>query len=249
MGLFDFWKKKPPASAPRAKTRPDKNPWARPAQDIYAPEVTFADDFAPLGAKKVATQPIVQSASPLSTITGPDIRRHFYNESGFQTYASFFAHWKGWVTAGHCLTEAADLLPDFADGDVICHPDGLDAALIGCELPDSCPAAPYPGQDIICIGYPAGCRTPETRHGKVYMQRPNAPSWIAHIIDPDEPVVTGMSGGAVIDSASGTPIGIIITRNSPADLNNDRDPDESCDFTALTDLWRAVRDGGTNRQS
>ena len=75
---------------------------------------------------------------------------------------------------------------------------------------------------------------------KGYFER-NPGTWITHIEMPDEPVVTGMSGGPVIDIATGEPIGIIITRNSPADLNNDRDPDESCDFIALSAVWDAVR--------
>jgi len=49
-----------------------------------------------------------------------------------------------------------------------------------------------------------------------------------------------MSGGPVVDADSGEPLGIIITRNSPADLNNDRDPDESCDFIALSAVWEAA---------
>ncbi len=79
----------------------------------------------------------------------------------------------------------------------------------------------------------------ETRKGVVYFER-GAGQWIAHIRDPDEPVVTGMSGGPVIDTETGEPIGIIITRNSPADLNNDRDPDESADFIALSSVWDAL---------
>jgi len=43
-----------------------------------------------------------------------------------------------------------------------------------------------------------------------------------------------------MDVATNKPIGIIITRNSPADLNNDRDPDESCDFIALSAVWDAA---------
>ena len=57
---------------------------------------------------------------------------------------------------------------------------------------------------------------------------------------PDEPVVTGMSGGPVLDAKTLEPIGITITRNSPADLNNDRDPDESADFIALSSVWEAM---------
>jgi len=54
------------------------------------------------------------------------------------------------------------------------------------------------------------------------------------------PVVTGMSGGPVLDAKTLKPIGITITRNSPADLNNDREPDESADFIALSDVWEAI---------
>lgn len=82
----------------------------------------------------------------------------------------------------------------------------------------------------------------ETRRGHVYIERgAGSGTWIAHIETPDEPVVTGMSGGPIVDADSGAPIGIIITRNSPADLNNDRDPDESCDFIALSAVWEAVK--------
>ena len=169
------------------------------------------------------------------------VRRHFYNERGFQTYGSFFAHWNGYISAGHVLKAAGELLPPFARGPVETWPDGLDAALMGCRLPDMPPPAPRGGQDIICIGYPAGSNAPALRRGKVYLQRPNAPgTWIAHIISPDEPVVTGMSGGAVVDAHTNEPIGIIITRNSPANLNNDRDPDESCDFIDLHSVWQAM---------
>ena len=175
----------------------------------------------------------------------PMVKRHFYNERGFQTYASFFAHWDGHITAGHAMTDCGDKLPPFASGRVESWPGGLDAALLGCRFPRACPADPSPGQAITCVGYPAGSSHPSQRTSKVYMQRPGNPdTWIARIISPDEPVVTGMSGGAVLDARTQTPIGIIITRNSPADLNNDRDPDESLDFISLAGVWRAVMEGG-----
>ncbi len=169
-----------------------------------------------------------------------DIRRYFYNEPGFQTYGSFFAHWDGWVTAGHVISEAGGKLPSFAGKMTADWPGGLDAALLGCRLPARKPAEPVRGQDVICIGFPAGSDVAARRRGKVYFRRSDT-SWIAHIISPDEPVVSGMSGGVVLDAKTQEPIGIIITRNSPADLNNDRDPDESCDFTALCDVWQAVK--------
>lgn len=83
----------------------------------------------------------------------------------------------------------------------------------------------------------------ETRTARTYFERGGG-QWIAHIFDPDEPVVVGMSGGPVIDVATGQPVGITITRNSPADLNSDRDPDESADFIALSVVWDAL-----NRQA
>jgi len=191
-----------------------------------------------------------ESKAPRATVltkqdidnSGPDIRRHFYNERGFQCYASFFAYWDGWISAGHCLTETHDLFPPFAKGELSSWPGGLDAALMGCRLPSQKPEAPIIGQRVIMKGFPAGCRTMEIRQGHVYIERgAGSGTWIAHIETPDEPVVTGMSGGPVVDLSSGKPIGIIITRNSPADLNNDRDPDESCDFIALSAVWEAIK--------
>lgn len=171
-----------------------------------------------------------------------NVRRHFYNERGFQTYGSFFEYWDGVITAGHVMSDTNDRLPPFAMGPLISWPDGLDAALLGCRMPASAPQRPQIGQEILCLGYPAGSAHMAKRHARVYLQRPNAPdTWIAHILEPDEPVVTGMSGGPVIDKGTGTPIGIIITRNSPADLNNDRDPDESLDFVSLAGVWQAVK--------
>lgn len=169
------------------------------------------------------------------------MRRYFHNEQNFQCYTSWFAHWGGWISAGHCLTEAQDHLPDFVKGHqaVTKWPDGLDAALVGCALPISRPPEPTIGQDVILQGFPAGCRHMEERTGRVYFER-SPGQWILHIFEPDEPVVTGMSGGPVLDAKTRLPIGITITRNSPADLNNDRDPDESADFIALASVWDAM---------
>lgn len=169
------------------------------------------------------------------------VRRHFYNERGFQTYGTFFAHWGGWITAGHVISEAALKTPPFADGDLEHRPGGLDAALLGCDVPSNAPPNPYETQEIVACGYPAGSQVAAVRFGKVYMKRPNGLGpWIAHIEKPDEPVVVGMSGGAVFDIKTREPIGIIITRNSPADLNHDRDPDESFDFVPLSEVWSAI---------
>lgn len=196
---------------------------------------------------KATSSPAPKSAAfappPPTPKTGgkADVRRYFHNEHHFQCYTSWFAHWGGWISAGHCLTEAQDHLPNFAtNSPVIKWPDGLDAALVGCSLPKTRPADPRVGQDVILLGYPAGSRHLEERRGRVYFER-SPGQWILHIFEPDEPVVTGMSGGPVLDANTREPIGITITRNSPADLNNDRDPDESADFIALSSVWDAAR--------
>jgi hypothetical protein len=186
------------------------------------------------------TQPTPQPAPDTPSIL--TVRRHFYNERTFQTFATFFPLWGGWATAGHCLTEANDLLPPFTSGRVDSWPSGLDAALIGGALPRSAPAKPRRGQRVIAQGFPAGSRHLETRNGAVYLER-SPGQWITQLDDPDEPVVTGMSGGPVLDAQSREPLGILITRNSPADLDADSDPDESYDFIALSDVWAALRPG------
>lgn len=176
---------------------------------------------------------------PVRSRDALDIRRFFHNQKGFQCYTTWFSHWGGWMSAGHCVTEAADHTPDFVSDPCVSWPDGLDAALAGCQLPLSQPLKPKTGQSVIIHGFPAGSRSMETRRGVVYFER-SPGQWITHIHEPDEPVVTGMSGGPVIDAKTRQPIGILITRNSPADLNNDRDPDESADFIALSDVWEAL---------
>lgn len=191
-----------------------------------------------------AQQPILRETSGLASsspnLATIDIRRYFHNEHHFQCYTSWFSYWDGWISAGHCLTEAQDHLPNFAStGHVTKWPDGLDAALVGCSLPATRPAKPIIGRDVIIQGYPAGSRQLEQRKGRIYFER-SPGQWIVHIFEPDEPVVTGMSGGPVLDALTLEPIGITITRNSPADLNNDRDPDESADFISLSSVWDAI---------
>jgi len=189
----------------------------------------------------IPAQPVDKSEA--DNIAG--VRRHFYNEKGFQCYASFFTYWDGWITAGHVLTDAAHQWPEFTGkGSDIKWPGGLDAALKSCRVPNKTPSMPVAGRKVKILGYPAGSRHLESRNGVVYIEREAGSGiWIAHIQTPDEPVVSGMSGGPVIDIASGEIIGIVITRNSPADLNADRDPDESCDFVSLSAVWDAVTRG------
>ncbi|HHI89221.1 MAG TPA: serine protease, partial [Hellea balneolensis] len=212
-----------------------------PLFKILARAVLHARPVSQPGRPLPDERPLTRPQQDNPQTGGSSVRRHFFNMPGFQTYGSFFAHWGGWVSAGHVYSEAGDNLPPFARGPVIDRPGGLDAALFGCSLPDIAPPDPVAGQRLVCLGYPAGSAHIAKREASVYLQRPGlSGQWIAHIHTPDEPVVTGMSGGAVIDRESGLPIGILITRNSPADLNNDRDPDESFDFISLAEVWRAA---------
>jgi len=213
MSFFRFLRRRQPEPA-----KPQPNLSTRPIEDIFE------------------DQPRSNTSK-----TKLDIRRYFHNERHFQCYTSWFAHWAGWISAGHCLTEAHDHLPDFAAGqEFTSWPDGLDAALVGCRLPMTRPADPVIGRDVIIYGFPAGSNHLAQRTARVYFER-SPGQWIAQIFEPDEPVVTGMSGGPVVDAETGLPIGITITRNSPADLNNDRDPDESADFIALSSVWEAMK--------
>lgn len=187
----------------------------------------------------LAFDPAAVESTPIET----NVQRHFFNQRGFQTYGSFFPLWGGHITAAHVFDASGELLPPFANGRVENWVGGLDAALIGCQVPHQCPPAPRPNEDAYCIGFPAGSSHPAKRHAKIYITRPGTDHvWIARITTPDEPVVTGMSGGVVVNG-DGHPIGILITRNSPADLNNDRDPDESFDFVSLAGVWHAIQDG------
>jgi len=185
---------------------------------------------APIEVSKSADTPIPQTFK---------VRRYFFNQRASQCYGTFFPYWGGWITAGHVLTSTAHKWPPFAqEGKAQLWPAGLDAALKNCVLPKEPPPKPYSGQKIKLMGFPAGSSNLETRHGEVYIERePRSGVWIAQIHSPDEPVVTGMSGGPVIDLKTDQPIGILITRNSPADLDKDQIPDQSCDFISLSSVW------------
>ena len=200
----------------------------------------FLKWFRGSSSEKVASKP--KHSPQVKTDSTPKpyrVRRHFFNMKASQCYGTFFPYWEGWITAGHVMTSTGHKWPPFVPkGEVHLWPAGLDAALRGCRLPDQAPPKPYSGQKVKIFGYPAGSRTLEERHGEVYIERdPRSGVWIAQIHRPDEPVVTGMSGGPVICKKTDLPIGILITRNSPADLDQDQIADQSCDFISLSSVW------------
>ena len=168
------------------------------------------------------------------------LSRYFLSDGAIQTYGSFFRLWGGWATAAHVYLEMNRKTPGFATGDRIISPNFLDAAFFGVQVPATRPPEPVAGQKVLAIGYPAGSFEPSERHAEVYIRRSDK-SFIARIITPHEPVVVGMSGGIVVDKETAEPIGIIIVRNSPADLDSDGQKDESFDFVALSDVHDSIK--------
>ena len=177
--------------------------------------------------------------SPAHTAASSALTRYFMNDGAIQTYGSFFRLWDGWVSAGHVFTEMNRKAPPFATGSQIIAPAFLDVALFGITPPTSRPKEPVIGQKVLAMGYPAGSSTPEVREGVIYHRR-SSENFITRITSPREPVVVGMSGGIVIDVETNEPVGIIVVRNSPADLDQDGIKDESFDFVALSDVYDAI---------
>ena len=175
---------------------------AREAYDVWS-----AEKRAAAGAGE--TTPL--TSAPLNI--NAQLRRHFFNRDGVQVFGSFFTIWGGWATAGHVVTQMLGNTPEFATGEAVVTPAGLDVALIGCTLPDRQPSLPILGQRVVVAGFPGGSSKLSHRRGKVHMQRPNDPgqTWIVQFDDGYDPVVVGMSGGGVFDETSGEAIGILVT--------------------------------------
>lgn len=187
--------------------------------------------------------PFIARPPELAAEMPVDVRRYFYDDDIVTTYGSFYAYWDGWITAGHVIRDIKHTVPPFASGDVVYRPDGLDAALIGCTLPVAQPAQLTEGMEILVVGYPAGSAAPAYRKGAVHYTVPGSGKWIIRIDEPNEPVVSGMSGGVAIDIATQKPVGIIIEANHQAQLDQDTDLDQSLNIVSLRDVWNAVTQG------
>lgn len=167
------------------------------------------------------------------------LKRVFFSDSQIQTYGTFFYFENCWFTAKHVIDSMGDLSTTFPLG---FQKSILDAAY-SCEqlaiekIKDVIQASSiYSGQKVRVLGYPAGSENLAERIGEVYLKRPNQDAWIGIIHSPDEPVVVGMSGGIVLEIDSNKVLGILITRNSPADLDADGKLDNSFDFISLDDI-------------
>jgi len=174
------------------------------------------------------------------------VRRHFFDEERFETYGSFFNLWGGWATAAHVTEAASQIIPGFASGPLIERPGSLklDAAFMGCTFPTTAPPQLTAHQRVEVLGFPAGSAAVARRLGQVHARRPEGVSWIVRIESPNEPVTSGMSGGVVVDLKTKEPVGIIIERNSKADLDLDPEQDHSLNIVSLHDAWMSMNDNG-----
>lgn len=215
---------------------------ARLAHKVLDESRSVPEDVPPEseGEAEAGTGAPVRRAGTRRIMPPTELRRYFYEGQSQQTYGSFFRLWGGWATAGHVVSAMQHRPPPFAKGGVVLGGDALDVALIGCTLPDRAPALPYEGQELVAMGFPAGAHLPAIRRCKVYQRRPGSQVWISQISAPGEPVVVGMSGGVVFDERTQTLVGVIVHRNSPADLDGDGQLDQSLDFVALADAYQQL---------
>jgi len=214
----------------------------------------------------------------------------YFRGAGFSTWASFWSHWGGGITAEHCIRETRGWSPSHPQLDsypkgfepvvklsvsdeVLRDLDGgfsgppeiyLDAATASVELPEVPPVAPAANMRVKVYGFPAACtRQPEVRRGKLYIERIQwnndhhafQLSWIVVFDDDMVPVSGGMSGGLVVFApdcppgqqdfhaprSSEIPVGITITLNSAANLDDDPHLEDGMDMTALYHVWAAMQ--------
>lgn len=177
-----------------------------------------------------------------------DVRRGVSDTS----YGTYWKHCGGWFTADH-VHEAMELnAPTFISGRVVRAPGLIDAVWYGKKWSCNAPISPEIGMPVYVLGYPGGSDKPSLREGTVHFHREESGSdgyqtgtWIV-VFEPredaglsGEAVVVGMSGGIVTDHAY-NPIGILVTQNSPADLNGDGEFEQSVDIVSLTDAYRIL---------
>jgi len=172
------------------------------------------------------------------------------------SYGTYWKYCGGWFSADH-VHEAMDLnAPKFISGRATRAPGIIDAVWYGkkwsCKTP---PAQPVIGMQVYLLGYPGGSDKPTLRQGKIHFHREysgslgyQTPTWII-VFEPrddagisGEAVVVGMSGGIVTDTAF-NPVGILVTSNSPADLNGDGNLEQSVDIVALADALEVLIGG------
>lgn len=190
---------------------------------------------------------------------GIDVKRYFYEGKTGQAPGTFFSLWDGHLSANHVLAQQNRQAPPFASPQIQSGEGVIDACLFGCNLAgEARPDEPELEQKVFVYGYPGGSQKMASRIGSVYWKRSeipdgagdySIPTWVGLIderpadIRPDteeanyyEPVFIGMSGGLVM-TEDGTPLGILVGRSGPSDVDFDGDLDQLFEFVALSDVW------------
>lgn len=174
-----------------------------------------------------------------------NVRRHFDGS----TWGTFWDYCGVTLTADHVPAGMADNGEAFTGKTVHRSSGVIDAAWYGERWKCDEPSNPERGMDVYVLGYPGGSGDASLREGRVYLQRGSSGSpgyeiatWIVVFDGVEitaEPVVGGMSGGIVTDHEF-NPVGILVTQNSPSDLDNDGKPDQSADIVGLADFYAAL---------
>ena len=168
------------------------------------------------------------------------------------SYGTYWKHCGGWFTADHVHTAMNLEAPKFVRGTVVRAPGVIDAVWYGKNWSCGAPISPKVDMPVYVLGYPGGSDKPTLREGTVHFQRVESGSagyqtgtWIV-VFEPredagisGEAVVSGMSGGIVTDY-NFNPVGILVTQNSPADLNGDGVLEQSVDIVGLDDAYHVL---------
>ena len=177
-----------------------------------------------------------------------DVRRGVSDTS----YGTYWKYCGGWFTADH-VHEAMELnAPEFISKQVVRAPGLIDAAWYGKKWSCSKIQSPRVGMEVYVLGYPGGSDKPTLRQGKIHFHRTESgsegyrtPTWVVMFGSrkeagiSGEAVTIGMSGGIVTDTKL-NPVGILVTQNSPADLDGDGALDQSVDIVGLDDAYRIL---------
>ncbi len=167
-------------------------------------------------------------------------------------YGTYWKYCGGWFTADH-VHEAMNLeSPEFISREVVRAPGVIDAVWYGKKWKCAAPANLEVGKPVYLLGYPGGSDKPTLRQGKVHFHRTESGSlgyqtgtWIVAFGSrgdagiSGEAVVGGMSG-AIVTDMDFNPVGILVTQNSPADLNGDGNLEQSVDIVGLADAYRVL---------
>jgi len=177
-----------------------------------------------------------------------DVRRGVSDTS----YGTYWKYCGGWFTADH-VHEAMNLQPpNFVSARAVRAPGLIDVVWYGKKWSCDAPNAPEIGMPVYLLGYPGGSDKPSLRQGKVHFHRTEGGSegyqnrtWIV-VFEPredagifGEAVTIGMSGSIVTDTEL-NPIGLLVTQNSPADMDGDGLLEQSVDIVSLDDAYRIL---------